>query len=202
VQADRELRGSGSEWAVDGDSVRDLVWEDPALESRYGEYCRRQAQGLVTLLPHDAIRPLYAKARAWAKGAGLGSGKDPLATLLLYLREILPLPPFELWLTDRSEHLEAHLEEEFTSPPAQRRLPPPVTVASRGVPLGDANWRATLHIFRRNEAWRGFISFRHVGEGAQVRTADIFREEDPEEIRDRFRTLTQPTLQAFLRSVL
>jgi hypothetical protein len=35
-----------------------------------------------------------------------------------------------------------------------------------------------------------------------VRTADIFREEDPEEIRDRFRAFHSGTLQAFLRSVL
>jgi hypothetical protein len=163
VQPERKLRESGSAWAVDGGSIRDLVWEDPALQNRYGEYCRRQAQGLVSLLPRDAIRPLYAKARAWAKDVDLRSGKDPLATLLLYLREILPLPPFEVWLTDRSEYLEAHLEEEFTSPPAQRRTPPPVTVASRGLTLGEARWLATLNIFRRNDAWRGFISFRPLG---------------------------------------
>jgi hypothetical protein len=179
-----------------------LISEDPELKSRYRAYRSRQAQALVSFLPQDAIRPLYAEARAWAGKVGIQLGKDPLATLLLFLQELLPLPPFDVWLSDRTENLEAHLEEEFTSPPAQRRSSPPVTVESRPLSLGDSHWRATLSLFRRDEAWRGFISFRPVGDGPGVRTADIFREEDPEEIRSRFLAFNAHTLQAFLRSVL
>lgn len=183
-------------------TVEALVSEDPALASRYRAYRSRQAQALVSLLPQDAVRPLYARARAWAGEVGVDIGKDPLATLLLYLQEIIPLPPFDVWIKDRSENLEAHLEEEFTSAPAHRRVSPPVMVESRGVRLGEELWRASLSVFRRDEAWRGFISFRPLAEGPGVRTADIFREENPEEIRNRFLSLNAHTLGAFLRSLL
>ncbi len=183
-------------------SIPGLVAEDPALKSRYRAYRARQAQGLVSILPRDAIRPLYAQARSWAGEVGVEVGKDPLATLLLFLQEILPLPPFEIWLKDRGEYLEAHLEEEFTSAPAHHRASPPVTVESRAMTLGQSQWRASLNLFRRDEVWRGFISFRPVGNGPGVRTADIFREEDPDEIRSRFLAYQPHTLQAFLRSVL
>jgi hypothetical protein len=192
----------GPDGAPTADSIRGLVSEDPELRSRYRAYRSRQAQALVSFLPQEAIRPLYAQARTWAAEVGVRIGKDPLATLLLFLQELLPLPPFEVWLRDRAEHLPAHLEEEFTSAPAHRRISPPVTVESRPVSLGESHWRASLSLFRRDEAWRGFISFRPVGDGPGVRTADIFREEDPEEIRSRFLSFNAHTLQAFLRSVL
>lgn len=192
----------GQDGASSAETMRGLVSEDPDLASRYQTYRIRQAQGLVSLLPRDAIRPIYARARTWAEETNLRVGKDPLATLLLYLQEILPLPPFDVWLKDRTEHLLAHLDEEFISAPAHRRASPPVTVESRPVSLGRSHWRASLRLFRRDEAWRGFISFRPMGDGPGVRTADIFREEDPEEIRSRFLSFNAPTLQAFLRSVL
>jgi hypothetical protein len=192
----------GSDGASGFPSVQGPVSEDPALKTRYRAYRSRQAQALVSFLPRDAVRPLYARARAWAGEAGVPVGKDPLATLLLFVQDLLPLPPFEVWLADRSEHLEAHLEEEFTSAPAHRRVSPPVTVESRAVRLGDSQWRASLNLFRRDEIWRGFISFRPVGDGPGVRTADIFREDDPEEIRNRFLSYQPHTLRAFLRSVL
>jgi len=192
----------GSDGSPGAPSVRGLVSEDPVLRSRYRDYRARQAQALVSFLPPGAVRPLYARARAWAGESGVPVGKDPLATLLLFLQDLLPLPPFEAWLEDRSENLRAHLEEEFTSPPSHRRAPPPVTVESRAVQLGDSHWRASLNLFRRDEVWRGFISFRSGGDGPGVRTADIFRGEDPEEIRSRFLSFKPHTLQAFLRSVL
>lgn len=179
-----------------------LVSEDPKLRSRYRAYRSRQAHALVSVLPQEAIRPLYSRARVWAGETGIPLGKDPLATLLLYLQEIIPLPPFDIWLADRAAHLDAHLEEEFASEPAHRRVSPPVTVESRGLEMAGRRWRASLNLFRRDDAWRGFIAFRRAGDDTGVRTADIFREEDPEEIRDRFRGLHSGTLQAFLRSVL
>jgi hypothetical protein len=179
-----------------------LVSEDPELKSRYRAYRSRQANALVSILPQEAIRPLYSRARIWAGEIGIPLGKDPLATLLLYLQEIIPLPPFDVWLADRTTHLDAHLEEEFASEPAHRRVSSPVTVESRGLEMAGRRWRASLSLFRRDDAWRGFISFRRAGDDTGVRTADIFREEDPEEIRDRFRGFHSGTLQAFLRSVL
>jgi len=195
------LQGGSGDYSR-GSTAYGLVSEDPELKSRYRAYRSRQAQALVSVLPHEAIRPLYSKARIWAGEVGIPLGKDPLATLLLYLQELIPLPPFEIWLADRAAHLDAHLEEEFASEPAHHRVSPPVTVESRGMEMGGRRWRASLKLFRRDDAWRGFITFRRAGDEAGVRTADIFREEDPEEIRDRFKAFHSGTLQAFLRSVL
>lgn len=192
----------GSDSSTRNSTVHGLVSEDPELKSRYRAYRSRQAHALVSLLPQDAVRPLYSSARIWAEGIGIPLGKDPLATLLLYLQEILPLPPFAVWMADRADHLDAHLEEEFASGPAHRRSSPPVTVESRGVEMGGGRWRASLNLFRRDDAWRGYITFRRAGDQEAIRTADIFREEDPEEIRDRFNSFHKGTLQAFLRSVL
>lgn len=179
-----------------------VVREDPDLDSRYEEYCRRQAKGLVSLLPKEAIRPLYGRAREWGRQTGKEVDKDPLATLFLFLRETIPLPPKEIWAQDRAKYLEAHVQEEFASPSALQRSSPPVTVESRGMEFDGERWRATLNLFRRDEAWRGFIVFNPIGETEVVRTADIFREEDPDEIRNRFLGFHNQTLQAFLRSVL
>jgi hypothetical protein len=179
-----------------------LVGEDPDLQARYEEYCRRQAKGLVSQLPKEAVRPLYARAREWGKETGREVHKDPLATLLLFIRAILPLPPLAIWSADRAQFLDAHLEEEFESPPAHRQSSPPVTVESRGMELNGERWRASLSLFHRDDAWRGFISFQKAGGGTGIRTGEIFREEDPEEIKDRFLGFHGQTLQAFLRSVL
>lgn len=179
-----------------------LVQDDPDLGFRYEEYCRRQAKGLVSILPKEAIRPLYARAREWGRNTGQEVVKDPLATFILFLRDLIPLPPRDVWEKDRAEHLDAHVKEEFDSPPAHRRSSPPVTVESRGMEMEGRRWRATLNLFRRDEAWRGFIVFNLLGEDEMVRTTDIFREEDPDEIRNRFLGFHNQTLQAFLRSVL
>lgn len=182
--------------------TREMVRDDPDLDARYEDYCRRQAKGLVSLLPKEAIRPLYARAREWGRQTGKEVEKDPLATLFLFLREIMPLPPKDVWARDRTANLDAHVREEFASPPAHRRSSPPVTVESRGMEIDGERWRATLNLFRRDEVWRGFIVFNPVGESETLRTADIFREEDPDEIRNRFLGFHNQTLQAFLRSVL
>lgn len=179
-----------------------LVSRDPELTERYEAYCRRQAHALLSLLPREAIRPLYAKAREWAAGAGVKREKDPLATLLRFVEDLLPLPPLTVWSVDRARNLAAHLEEEFASAPAQPRRSLPVTVESRSVQIGDSHWRASLNLFRRDDAWRGFIAFQPLDSGPGVRTADVFREEDPEAIKDRFRSFHPDTLRAFLRSVL
>lgn len=179
-----------------------VVHEDPDLDSRYRDYCLRQAKGLVSLIPKEAIRPLYARAREWGRETGEEVEKDPLATLFLFFQEIIPLPPREVWERDRARHLDAHVREEFASPPAHRRSSPPVTVESRGMEIDGQRWRATLNLFRRDEVWRGFIVFNPVGESETVQTTDIFREEDPDEIRNRFLGFHNQTLQAFLRSVL
>jgi hypothetical protein len=184
-----------------GVTARTMLRQDPDLGVRYQEYRRRQAAALISVLPRDAVRPLYASAREWGRASGLEVEKDPLSTLLLYLQDLLPLPPLDVWMNDRLENLDAHLREEFESPQAQRRPTPPLTVESRQMEMGGRRWRAALHLFRRDEAWRGFITFHPAEGGEGLRTADIFREDDPEEIRARFLGYRNHTLQAFLRSV-
>ncbi len=183
-------------------SAARLMEEDPALEVRYQEYRRRQARDLASALPREAIRPLHAKARRWASEIGLRAGGDPLATFTLFLETILPLPPFDVWAHDRAVHLAAHLQEEFGPPRIPTPGTPPVTVESRGVEMGGRRWRATLNVSRREEAWRGFIAFTPLEGNDPVKTGEIFREDDPEEIRERFRGYHVRTLRAFLRSVL
>jgi hypothetical protein len=175
--------------------------QDPDLELRYREYRRRQAAALISILPREAVRPLYARARDWGRADGMEGGDDPLATLLLFLQHVLPLPPLDVWMRDRLANLEAHLREEFESPQAQSRPTPPLTVESRSLDVKGGRWRASLNLYRRDEAWRGFIAFHPAGGGEGLRTAEIFREDDPEEIRTRFLGYQNHTLQAFLRSV-
>lgn len=193
---------SNSERSHPAPTIPTLVDEDPRLQARYEEYCQRQAKDLVSSLDKEAIRPLYARARDWGRETGLEVHKDPLATLLLFVKEILPLPPLDIWAVDRVRYLDAHLQEEFESPPAHRQPSRPVTVESRAMDLDGERWRATLSLFRRDEAWRGFIGFDRPGEERTVRTGEIFREEEPDEIRDRFMGFHNHTLQAFLRSAL
>lgn len=180
-----------------GEEVRAL---DPGLRRLYAEYRRRQASALLGLLSRETIRPLYARAREWASARGVHDGKDPLATLLRYCQEILPLPPFDVWVRDRRENPVAHLREE--SGWLQGEAPEAVTVEVRSVRLGEERWTASLRLFHRDGAWRGYISFRDVSGNRTVRTADIFREEEPGEIRRRFLSFRPDTLQAFLRSTL
>lgn len=186
-------------------SLHALLRRDPDLEERYEGYRRRQVRELLSLLPPDSVRPLYATARVWGRERGMEPGQDPLALLLAFLEGALPLPPLSVWLEDRSRHLAAHLEEEFESPAAHRRGYRPVMVESRPVPLSEGTWRAGLHLFREGGAWRGFITFRSPDAARsgdeEIRTADIFREEEAEEIRERFLSFQDGTLEAFLRSV-
>lgn len=175
---------------------------EPELADRYRRYRRRQARGLVSLLPSDAVRPLYARARRWAKERTVEPGQDPLALLLSYLEDLMPLPPLARWAEDRRRFPGAHLEEEFESAPAHGTSSPPVAVENRAVEMEGERWVASLRLFREHDAWKGFIAFGGPGAGEGLRTTDIFREEDPEEIRGRFRAFHDQTLQAFLRSVL
>ena len=179
-----------------------VIREDPVAELRYRAYRQRQARALVSLIPPEVIRPLYASAREWALTRGGDVGKDPLATFLLFLETMLPLPPLEIWLEDRARNLSEHLREEVQGVETRDSKSFPMRVDSRPVDLGGERWRATLHLFRREEAWRGYIQFNQGDDRDGVRTADIFREENPEDVRERFLDCRPETLQAFLRSVL
>lgn len=182
-------------------SPRSPLRLDPDLVRRYRDYRRREARALLPLLPREAIRPLYAAAREWAKGEGRRPEEDPLGVLADFAERLLPLPPFSHWLRDREAYLEAHLQEEFEVP-AREGPPRAVPVEVQGFELAGRRWLAALHVLRKDGAWRGYIAFRPPEGGEEIRTGDIFREEDPREIRARFLSFQPATLQAFLRSAL
>ncbi len=174
---------------------------ETGLRRQYQDYCQRQAAGLLRLIPQDAIRPLYRTARAWAAARGLHENKDPMATLVRYCRALLPLPPFERWLEDYEQHRIAHLRY-VSEGPLHSRAVEPVVVDAREVRMDGQTWTASLSLFPDGDVWRGFIGFDREPFGIGVRTANVFCEEDPKNIRDRFTDLTFHTLQAFLRSTL
>ena len=74
------------------------------LRGRYDEYCRQQVTLLLEIVPREAVRTLYRSARSWATREGLHESKDPMSTLRAFCRELLPLPPFEIWLSDFEHH--------------------------------------------------------------------------------------------------
>ncbi len=168
------------------------------LLQRYRAYRRAQASSLVRMLPREAIRPLYRRAR---ESLRVRPADDPLAVLTRYCETLLPLPPYETWLRDLRAHPDAHLrdlEESVEAPTADA----PSTVEVRALSAGGRRWRASLHSFRDQGAWRGFIAFQEEGVTRRHRTAAIFCEEDPAELRERFLSFAPATLEAFLRSSL
>jgi hypothetical protein len=169
------------------------------LRLQYRAYRHRQARGLVGMLPREAIRPLYRRARR--AGYGGDAPGDPLAALVDYCETILPLPPFERWCEDRSAWPTAHLQDlddSAAAPTAEA----PTTVEARPFELDGTPWVAYLRSFRDGAVWRGYIAFEDPHSGRVHRTALIFRESDPADLRDRFLDFEQVALEAFLRSAL
>lgn len=173
------------------------------LRARYADYRRRQARALVGMLPREAIRPLYRKA---LHAAGPGAKRrvedeDPLERLLRFCEDLLPLPPFEVWERDVRRSPGAHLGDLDDSPEAPTPAAP-ATLEARRLDPGGRAWTARLRGFRDRDAWRGFIAFEEAGTGRVHRTALIFCEPGPADLRERFLGFEPTTLEAFLRSAL
>ena len=184
---------TGHEAGPDTRSVRD------ELLLEYQAYRKRQARGLVRMLPKEAVRPLYR--RAVRAGHGDGTSTDPLATLVDYCETLLPLPPFERWCEDREASPTAHLldlDDSAAAPTAES----PATVEARTFDFDGRPWTAYLRSFRDETAWRGFIAFEERATQHVHRTALIFRESDPADLRERFLEFESVALGAFLRSAL
>lgn len=168
------------------------------LEAQYAAYRRRQARGLIHLLPRGAVRPLYR--RALEQGFAEQAADDPLGALLSYCEVVLPLPPFETWREDLRRHAEAHLEDLDDSADAPT-ADAPATVAARRFAFQGDTWIAQLRSYREGPTWRGYVAFED--EDARVhRTALIFSERDLVDVRERFLDFDLAALQAFLRSAL
>ena len=123
---------------------------DAGPRRQYQEYCQRQAEDLVRLVPKEAIRPLYRTARAWAAARGLFENKDPMATLVRYCRDLLPLPPFECWLEDYENNRIAHLQY-VSEGPLDARAVEPVVVDASDLRIDGETWTASLSLFPDGE---------------------------------------------------
>lgn len=174
---------------------------DVALKARYEEYCRQQVSLLLQIIPRDAVRPLYRHARTWATERGLHDSKDPMATLRVFCRDVLPLPTFEVWLLDYDAHRTAHVVAGSGWSSSTETIEA-IPVESRRVEHEAEPWSGTLEVYRGGDGWRGFIRFQRDGEKGQFRTGEIFCEDNLQDLRDRFISFTAPTLSAFLRSTL
>jgi hypothetical protein len=172
-----------------------------ALKGRYEEYCQQQVYVLLEIIPPEAVRPLYRRARIWATERGLHESKDPMSTLRLFCRDVLPLPPFEVWLVDYETHLVAHVGAGLGLSPLAEPMEP-IAVEFRRMEYDAEPWHGTLEVYRGGDAWRGLIRFQRAGEKGHFRTGEIFREDNLQDLRDRFISFTAPTLSAFLRSTL
>lgn len=178
--------------------------DNTELRVRYGSYRRRQAARLLQLLPREAIRPLYRCARMTALDSGVAPedvSDDPMALLVRYCEQLLPLPPFEIWYEDLRQNPDAHLadlDESADGPTADA----PSTMATKGLTFAGRDWLAHLRAFRDGGFWRGYITFEEVGQGRVHRTTAVFCERDPGDLRRRFLSFEPVALEAFLRSAL
>ena len=181
---------------------RDAPAETPeVLFFRYHAYRRRQAARLLYVMPREAVRELYGKAREWAKERGLHDTRDPMATLIRFAEHILPLPPLEVWLADRQRNPLHHMEDVGEGPHTAIAARPS-KLEDRRFEYGGRQWIASLNVFLDGGMWRGFLRFREPGRTRWHHTANIFLEETATEVRERFREFDGATLGAFLRSVI
>lgn len=193
---------AGGHLVPERDPLQYLAEEE--LRERYDAYRRRQAARLVQMLPRDAVRPLYRRARAEAARADAlihDGADDPLALLVHYCQDLLPLPPFQVWLDDLRHHPDGHfadLEESTDGPTADA----PSTMEVRPMVVQGRPWVAQLRSFREAGLWRGYIAFQEEGSSCAHRTAAVFCEDGPGALRERFLAFENTTLEAFLRSAL
>ena len=171
------------------------------LKMRYEGYCQHQVSRLLELIPREAVRPLYRRARTWATEKGAHESKDPMSTLRAFCREVLPLPPFEVWYADYENNRVAHRGAGVERSPLAEPMEP-VAVDVRRIEHEAEPWRGTLEVYRGDDRWRGVIRFQRDGQEGQFRTGEILCEDDLQDLRDRFSSFTAPTMSAFLRSTL
>lgn len=167
-----------------------------ALLRRYAAYRLRQGRELLELLPREGRREVIRACRS------SGEGEGSIEELAAFCAELLPLPPFHVWLADFQAHQTSHLSLE--DPAAGPRSPDgsPVVVGARQLTFEGRPWVAQLLVSPMDGLWQGAIQFHGDGRSDTVRTGCIFREEAVETIRDRFRTFDEITVAAFLRSAL
>lgn len=169
------------------------------LRGLYERYCAYEARALLSLVPREGLRALYREARERASSApdDAGTSGDTIALVVRYARDLLPLPPFEVWLESYLADRRPFLDALGVATVPERT--DPVLVDLRSL---DDGWMVGMHLVRGGDGWRGFLRFHRPPDRESWQTADIFRGSDPDELRERFRGFHVATLRAFLRSVL
>jgi hypothetical protein len=172
-----------------------------ALRERYARYQLQQGRELLALLPREGIRSLLRR-RLTDERSGTGS-QFAMEELASACAELLPLPPFEIWLRDFHANRPAYLEIDVLGPAGPEGPEgAPVTVAVRSFLADGEAWTAELIVRADPPGWCGSLHFRRGESQAGARTGDVFRADRAEGIRERFRSFDDHTLQAFLRSSL
>ena len=179
-----------------------------ALRERYERYRQQQGRDLLPLLPKDGIRALL-RQRVTRGAPAMGAEAAPadpsraMEELAAVCADLLPLPPFDVWLADFRAHRAAHLEHDPHS--ARGPVGPdgaPVTIAVRAFLYDGEAWTAELVVREDPPEWCGRLHF-HRGESEPVaRTGEIFREPQASLVRARWRHFDDHSLQALLRSAL
>lgn len=174
----------------------------PSLRERYLTYRQAQGRELLNVIPREGVRSLLRHFRTRSPAEAPAEGEDLLEWLALRCGDLLPLPPFEVWVRDFHAARGAYASEP--GPPLAPEAPggEHVTVEVRTHRYQGKEWVASLAVRPQHDQWVGHIRFHPDRESAVFTTGDIFREASPVEVRDRFHTFDEHTLNAFLRSSL
>lgn len=174
----------------------------PSLRERYVAYREAQGRELLNVIPREGVRSLLRHFRATGELSASGEGEEMLSRIASHCSGLLPLPPFEEWARDFHSARAAYAS--FPGPPLAPQTPDgePVTVDVRTLEHADGEWVASLALKPVDDVWVGHVRFHPQGSDRVFRTGDIFREPSPVDVRERFRSFDDRTLNAFLRSAL
>ena len=183
------------------DRLRAPSVHSPGLRERYARYRETQGKELLNVIPREGIRSLIRHLRKHGHPPP-SPGGDTLTWLADQCAALLPLPTFEVWARDFYR-----ARPEYEGQPGPPLAPATgdgeaVTVEVRPLDHADRKWMAALAIRRMDRQWVGHIRFHPPGEARVFTTGDIFREDSPVAVRERFRSFDAHTLGAFLRSSL
>lgn len=171
-----------------------------ALQERYHRYRLQQGRDLLALLSKEGMRALLRRRALGERSGDPSLEMEELATMCA---DLLPLPPFSVWLEDFRQNREAYVEHDRMAPagPAGPEGAP-VTIAVRSFLHDGEAWTAELVVREDPPSWCGRVQFRR-GEGEPVATTgEIFRDVQAALVRERWRSFDDRALSGFLRSAL
>lgn len=189
--------------------------QSPSLLERYRAYRVAQGRELLNLLPREGLRSVLRHLQSREGGLAASGvavvGADPrepegglqtLDDLAARCSELLPLPPFHVWLQDFHR-----ARGEYATLPGPPMAPETadgeaVTVETRELVHQGDSWVASLALRPLEDRWVGHIRFHSSEDDRMHQTGEILREGSPTEVRERFRGFDDHTVTAFLRSTL